>query len=595
MKNTILLIGLYITSFTALAGNLPIVTVGSGANCDFDKIQDAINSSSDHLNIRLTNQEVFRENIIISNNLRMVGGYNNCSDAVNNIPSDKRTTISGDINNDSIGDGPVLLISNGEDDVDSIQLSELKLINGYQGITGFAQDGGGGISILNFTGAVQLRHMVITGNSGSKGGGIAIKDGYAYLTIEDDTSIVNNSAVNGGGIWCSGVKNWIGYNFPANTTYANIANNTATADGGGVYLKLGCMMTVRPNQPEPDSINQAGSSNENKAGIAFNQANDNGGGVYLQSGAAIELGTVNGFDLDPNAIINISDNIADNDNDGDGNGGGIYATDGTTTVVARNIHIGHNTAQFGGGIYLTSSAGFEILPCSGSKNCNLINFNTGKIEAGGIYVNDSAQLHMVQTVFEDNRSDEATAIKLNQQAVAILASNVFSHNGADGSLGLKDNYVIQIDNQSGLLSSFNTFADNHAKFAVFAIRGQSELQVQGNIIDDASTGDVIEISGENETTFRCLVVHESKSFSGNNILTGDPDFVNRAQRDYHIKPSSPAVDICSTESLIFDYDIDGEFHAWDDPNTPFTKFIIADAGADETYASDIIFKDGFEQ
>ena len=568
------------------------MTVGSDANCDFDKIQDAINSDDGELVILLTNQEVFKENIIINNNHKVIGGYNNCSDAENDILGNKKTTISGDINDDGIGDGPVVFISSNGNTGGVIRLARLRLINGYQGMADFAR--GGGISIFHVDAGVLLQDVVITKNSGFKGAGIGINGGDTYLTIENTTSITNNSAVNGGGIWCSGVNNLIDYYFPANTTKANIANNTATADGGGVYLEEGCTMKVIPNHPEPGSTNQAQSSNENKAGIAFNQANNNGGGVYLQSGATIELGTPHS-NLDPNAIINISDNIADNDNDGDGNGGGIYATDETTRVTARNIHISHNTAQLGGGIYLTSSAVTEVLPCSGSKKCNLINSNTGKKKAGGIYANENAVITILQTVFEDNRSDEATAIKANQQASVFLASNIFSHNGDDGSLGLSDDFVIMLENGSILFSYFNTFADNHAESAVFAIAGQSLLQVQGNIIDDASTGEVIATSGQNNTTFACSVVHESKTFSGSNILIADPDFVNRAQRDYHINPSSPAVDMCNLNSLLFDYDIDGQFHAWDDPNTPFTGLLIADAGADETYASDIIFKDDFEQ
>ncbi|MCB1586900.1 MAG: hypothetical protein KDI52_11495, partial [Xanthomonadales bacterium] len=73
--------------------------------------------------------------------------------------------------------------------------------------------------------------------------------------------------------------------------------------------------------------------------------------------------------------------------------------------------------------------------------------------------------------------------------------------------------------------------------------------------------------------------------------TFDPQFVNRANRDYHIAATSPVRDLCDASDLLFGKDMDFENRGWDDPTISGDPY---DVGADETYASDIIFEDGFE-
>ncbi len=77
-----------------------------------------------------------------------------------------------------------------------------------------------------------------------------------------------------------------------------------------------------------------------------------------------------------------------------------------------------------------------------------------------------------------------------------------------------------------------------------------------------------------------------------NVQSVSDDFVDSANRDYHLAETSPAIDMCA-DSTSWTVDIDGQSWAFDDPNVinaqgPF------DAGADETYASDIIFMNNFD-
>jgi len=152
-------------------------------------------------------------------------------------------------------------------------------------VTGGRADNGGGV--FN-SGALVLRDTEVRGNVATGlGGGIANCLGCS-LTLEGVTSVRNNSALRGGGIYSVGSLSLV--------ASASVSGNTAADGGGGVYSISG-------------SVSMAGSSS-----VARNTAGNDGGGLYTTGGpfAMTDAATVTG-------------NRADADGDGVGTGGGVFS------------------------------------------------------------------------------------------------------------------------------------------------------------------------------------------------------------------------------------------------------------------------------
>lgn len=579
MKNTVLLLLLCGISQLTIAQ----ITVGPDINCEYGTVQEAIDNGNE-LNIHLSNESIFRENLIIQGNSDYLikGGYDNCLDAFNDDPGLSKTIISGDLDDDNIGDGPVFKITG----LGTIRLSGIRITEGYESFT--LTSLGGGLSIYDFDGTIHLNDVDISNNQGYLGGGISINGSNTNLKLNNNVFVLGNrSSVNGGGIWCSGQSS---IDFSVEATNSGVAANTANSNGGGVYLQSSCSMTFHNGMPS--------ALDGDFRGIYFNKANGNGGGIYLSSGAQLELSGMSAN------VANVTFNTADYDNDNNGNGGGIYAKDPSTQITASNVMIGYNYGIRGGGVYLDASATLSVQKsskyCWNNNHCNLFTFNYGKLAGGAIYANDQAVFDIKQTMFNYNRSALATAIHLNNKALGNTTANIFSNNGDNGSNSIEDKYVVNLLKGSILYSTFDTYVENNASEAVVSFThdipsGPNTVLFYGNIVDDASTGDVSDLIGSTaQAIFACLIVHEDSSTFGDNIIEANPEFVNKLTDDFHLLANSPAIDLCSEDVIEFPQDFDSNVKAWDSPDSPGTGEFIADAGAYESYAADIIFKHGFE-
>ena len=115
-------------------------------------------------------------------------------------------------------------------------------------ITGGANPGGTGGGVLD-SGNLTLSNVLVTGNAAASGsgGGIWVNASPASLTLNNST-VANNNASEGGGIYASG---------PATINESTIANNTATDSGGGIFNNTGPMaannMTLSGNTAGRDA------------------------------------------------------------------------------------------------------------------------------------------------------------------------------------------------------------------------------------------------------------------------------------------------------------------------------------------------------
>jgi hypothetical protein len=196
----------------------------------------------------------------------------------------------------------VFHISSGE-----VTLNDLKVTQG----TAASYVSGGGIYIVNSSTAVTLTQVSIVDNSAGDGGGIYLESGS--LVVEGGQVISNTATASGGGIYLNSGK--------AVLNGGEIRNNTAEY-GGGVCI-------IQDNA----TFIQTGSSI-----IAYNVAGANGGGLLIWQGSA----TLSGGEIRGNTASLW--------------GGGVIVGYGTSTFTQTGVStITHNTAVYGGGVYVHQS------------------------------------------------------------------------------------------------------------------------------------------------------------------------------------------------------------------------------------------------
>ena len=297
---------------------------------------------------------------------------------------------------------------------------------------------GGGVYVGTRADATLKGCTVADNKSVSTGGGIAAK--LSTVTL-DDTTVENNQAVNGGGLFHLGIA------VPGSLTLQNgsiIRNNTASSMGGGLFLYGNVGL-----KSEKSEI--SGNKALYGAGIAASQ--------YLANFASPKLELVD-------TKVN---------NNGDAStvmGGGVYAASGVT-VTSKNTKFLGNTASSGGGILLwnNSSADLDNSEVSGNKAIG----NNG----GGVYIWDSTCSLTASngTVFRENSAANGGGIYSNGGAVT-AEDSTFEKNTATTNGG---GFYLQ---GTKLTANRNTIANNEAKIGGGIYLEVSSADLEGNTITE---------------------------------------------------------------------------------------------------------------
>lgn len=609
MKNTILISALLLTTsglaheikpstgFASLLHGMPTVgtikqnalkqgvlfaTVGTDANCTYQNrpIQDAIDAGFEHVRIA---QGTYTENLNLGdNNMTLEGGYADCSAAESgSLAGGGLTTISG-----SADPSLSTLTIPSSVDVYDVILKRLSIVGGGSPTRNL----GGGILVNDNVSNIHIENLDINGNQALNGAGLVVFLGAPSVVIQD-SRIRLNQARRGGGIGCFSDNAVINF-YDTGDIGAGIFSNAATEMGGGVHLTNGCQFKMYTGQ-NPNLVDLRG--------ITFNQADMHGGGVSVMNGSAFKA---IGFELVPGlgndtAPVTIKNNEADSDEDGIGNGGGIYVEGVGSTAELFNVNFQGNSAFNGGAV--SAENGAKVITesinlngaCWSPGQCNRFHGNTAREGGGVFYLNQNADLDTEISVFTSQIYD-------NDSTTAGAVANINGVNAQfsmEGSVVYDNTANVILYNGRGTTAyySFNTIADNNASFSV--IRNfEGNLKLVNSIIHNQDNIDVLSNSLPTSEFIDCLITHENSSFTSN-VATQveDPMFIDRDNGDYHIDAaSSPAVDFCDQTNLPQrPNDIDNEARGWDDALTD-DEFGPYDLGADETYASDVIFKDDFE-
>ena len=277
---------------------------------------------------------------------------------------------------------------------------------------------GGGI-IMHVNGTTYCNGEIkgatnIYGNSAKDAGGLALHASNVTCTLSAGTIYGNSASRNGGGIHIS----------PGSTlTYSggdigktgSGNENTATSDGGGIYVQGSLLMNAgnilnnSANQGGGVFVTSTGSMTFTTGSIHDNTATTNGGGIYFD-------GTT--FTIGGSTVRSIYSNSA-------ANGGGVYVgSNGTFAASNAKLEIHSNSATNGGGIY---SAGALTLS---NTNIGKSGYPNTATNGGGLYVNSSQTNMTAGSIYYNTASQDGGGVYVNGGTLTVAASREIVYNTA---------------------------------------------------------------------------------------------------------------------------------------------------------------------
>lgn len=388
---------------------------------------------------------------------------------------------------------------------------------------------GGAMSIaanVSFTGDVIIEHN----HSKTDGGGISIHtyDGVVMPKRDDKTYsftytfpkgliIRNNTSKKGGGIaynvnnfaiykdWETDPQTGVVINTTIDLQGAEISNNTAEEDGGGIWLA---------NNLETGWVtrNEATANiyvHLNSGSIRNNTSLDgNGAGVFLYktdiSHIAAKAGT-----------LSLDGNLA---NGSEKNGGGIYIEDGKTINLSNvTTEIKNNQASNGGAIYINSTSDVQVTLGNSTISSNAVTGSGGAlyikggsltlgkvdvtsntaashggavyVDGGDIIINGEGSTFSSNEVTGDNMNGGAAYVKgdFYVNGSTTMSSNHSAYSG--GAIYIKGGNLILADSRTLTLKS-NSTGGNGGAICVNTgrIDGENASIVAGGASDaDANT------------------------------------------------------------------------------------------------------------
>ena len=569
------------------------VTVGDDGTCDFrvgsNRIQNAIDSGASE--IRIASNTSYSENIVIDTfaiDLNIRGGFADCTQAENNIQSNaiadraEISHVNGQITS-------VFSVQNLPSSV-TVSFENLKIMGGNSN----SQGSGGGVSFSTTDADGIFNNVWITGtNKTLTGGGLSVVSSASTIIL-NNTDIFNNAvASNGGGIYCNNSTAQIKNSTIIMAQDSNLYSNTADGSAGGASVGNDCLLA-----------SFSGSKIINgQRGIYSNSAVNSAGAVSVHSGGNVLIyghilcniaGNCFGNSTDPASVYgNQANTLGINRN-----GGAFSASDTGTdiTIVAGHVYantINPNLTAFGAGgaISLTLGASLNIahpglnnstVSCWDEDRCNLFNDNTAR--GGGVIYTNDAQVNISHAYFEDNRADDGMVFYFSGDEVAFIENTIINNNGDNGNGDYDDNNLIQATGITTINVFYSTIADNDSDQVVFDIGSSVTLNLQSSIIHDADSGNLVNATSGTINS-NCVMAHEITSFSGTNNVLDDPEFIDRANRDYHLDASSdsPAIDYCTVFPNSLNKDIDYQERGYDDLSLS-NNIGTYDLGADESFS-----------
>lgn len=403
--------------------NALVASLAAGA----DEIRIARNQTYTNLYIHLTDWSPGTVGAVT-----LAGGYDTCAD----------TTATGTTPIDGQATNPVVEVDTGSQPTSQVTLRGLHLTgSGEEGLrvgaggqvtasetllqgngTGGAAvvDGGSfvidalstisentGPGITCLTGSQVNTSASIHDNSATAGGGV-VAGSTCDMNILHDSAIVANNATLGGGIYASSGATVLVDGAVASTFATEIADNTATDQGGGIYA-TGATTTVLIRN----------------AAVTGNEAGLEGGGIWAGLGAKVTMDRVDGpcfsptrcSDLSGNGITQVASFVP---------GAAVWVESGADVEIYQTIvESNHVSVDSSGGSVLFATGAGSTLTAEGLRLWN-------NQEADTLFEGlDAAQLVIAFVSASRNfygGGSVASPVALGTAATATLNSSVFYPN-----------------------------------------------------------------------------------------------------------------------------------------------------------------------
>ena len=433
----------------------------------------------------------------ITNGFSSTGGGIKCNSS--SSPNLQHLAISG--NSADIGGG--LYCNASHPSLSNITISDNSVYGTY--------GRGGGFHCRNYSNPI-LQNVTITGNSVSGtfsvGGGIYC-EWYSYPSLQNVT-ISGNSASRGGGIY---------YRDNSNLSFENatITNNSADY-GGGIYLAWSSSGSSLENLTISDNSADYGggiycddyiSSNFENLTISGNSANYNGGGIYFQDNSSLSF-----------------ENLTISGNSANYSGGGIYFQD-NSSLTLQNVTVTGNSADIGGGVYCNNSS-------PSLQNVTITN-NSAAASGGGIHFISNSNPSLGNVTITGNSADtNGGGIYCNDNSNLILQNVTIAGNSASSNGG-----GINCGYYSNLSLEKVTISGNSATVYGGGIYcSQSSMILINSILWNDSPQEIYAYSDSVTATYSDI----EGGWTGTGNIDDDPFFIDPANGNYQLQPTSPCID-----------------------------------------------------
>ena len=399
--------------------------------------------------------------------------------------------------------------------------------------------GGSGGRVLYIAGSsnVRLENISIRGgNTKNNGGGIAMDDEDAALTIAEGTEITGNTAaLNGGGVCVVSGKLYM--------EGGSINGNKCGNFGGGVnvYENAECIMnggTIHDNEAGygGGALVYDGKFTMNGGTIKGNTAKQ-GGGICIKGSLLITNGSITenyaeelgGGVLTNEKFIMTGGNI--NGNKCGKNGGGVRVDTGSEfTMTGGAIH-GNEAKFFGGGVYVADEGEFTMT--GGALRGNEAEYGGGiytegrlalqnaSVEenqaekiGGGVYVDDKGEFTMTGGALRGNEAEYGGGI-YTEGRLALQNASVEKNHAKENAGG------VHVGEKAELAMTGCKIFNNEAKFGGgILIEGKAEL-IDSLIFNNqsAASGGGINVFNTGSLVMTgCKIFNNEAEFGGGGIL-----------------------------------------------------------------------------